>query len=205
MTKVKICGITNVEDASLAAGYGADMLGFNFYKNSPRYVDPDSAAAIIDSLNGMVENIGVFVNENVGRVREIADSIGLYAVQLHGDESPEYVSHLNGMTVIKAFRLGKGFQDSYIEDFNVDAILVDAFCADEYGGTGKTCDWETARQINSKFSKMFLSGGLDHDNVADAIRRVRPFAVDACSLLESEKGKKDAVKLQKFIEAAKSV
>jgi len=203
MTKVKICGITNLDDALLAARLGADMLGFNFYQNSPRFIDPQSAALIGKAVNSKVKKIGVFVNEDAARVREIAETAGLDAVQLHGDESPEYVTELAGITVIKAFRLGGGFYPALIDEFAVDSILVDAYCAGEFGGTGKICDWIAAKGIRSRSSKMFLSGGLSADNIVDAIRAVAPYAVDACSQLEAIKGKKDPAKLERFIALAK--
>jgi phosphoribosylanthranilate isomerase len=203
MTKIKICGITNIDDALLSVRLGADMIGFNFYENSPRYIEPSEAASIIQRLNGSVEKVGIFVNETVGRLREIVELARLDAVQLHGDESPVYVGELAGVKVIKAFRIDKDFNLTQLERFDVDAVLVDAYSADEFGGTGKTCDWTTAKKIAEKFPNMFLSGGLSAENVAAAVKQVKPYAVDACSLLETEKGKKDASKLEEFIAAAR--
>ena len=204
MTKVKICGITNLEDARLAVRFGADMLGFNFYRKSPRYIEPDKAAEIVVALPSNILNVGVFVNENSESVVDIAARANLHAVQLHGDESPDYVQKLRDIDVIKAFRISDGFDEKQLDEFNVDSILIDAFSVNEYGGAGVTCDWHISKRIADRFPKMFLSGGLSADNVQQAIKSVRPYAVDACSLLESSKGKKDAARLEAFLKAAKS-
>jgi phosphoribosylanthranilate isomerase len=203
ITKVKVCGITNFDDASAAADLGADMLGFNFYKGSPRYIEPTTALEIIDRLPASIEKIGVFVNERATTVCEVTRALGLNAVQLHGDESPEYLDQLNGSRIIKAFRISFDETEIAIGRYNADSILIDAFSRNEFGGTGKVCDWEIASRIARRFPKTILSGGLSPGNVKTAIIKVRPFAVDACSLLESEKGKKDHSKMKAFIEAAK--
>jgi phosphoribosylanthranilate isomerase len=205
MTKIKICGITNLEDAQLAMNLGADMIGFNFYKKSPRYIDPEKARMIIDMLSPNVENAGVFVNAPQQEVVRISKLARLDAVQLHGDESAEYIGGLNRLRVIKAMRLSPGYDFSTSEHSNVDSILLDAFSSNEYGGTGQTCDWKVAERVARGFPKVFLSGGLDADNVVEAITTVRPFAVDACSRLESTKGKKDPRKLEAFVSAVKQL
>jgi len=206
MTKVKICGITNLEDARHAANSGADALGFNFYEGSPRYIQPALAASIIQQLNGETLNIGVFVNEDLDNVSTIALSIGLDAVQLHGDEDPAYVEECNlrsGLPVIKVFRVGSSFSMGELTRYRPDAILLDTLSENGIGGTGKVFNWATAAKITGFFPKVYLAGGLSPENVGDAIRLVRPYAVDACSLLENAPGRKDSDKIGRFIVAAK--
>lgn len=204
MTKVKICGITNLEDALLSAKFGADALGFNFYEKSPRHISPESAREIIDQLPDGVLKVGVFVNEGLDNIVEIAHKTKLNAIQLHGEESPEFTNELKaktGLDMIKAFRVLKEFDVENTKKYDVDAILLDAYSPNEYGGTGETFDWEVAKRIEAK---LYLAGGLSPENVADAIRAVRPYAVDACSCLERSKGVKDRDKLERFIENAKA-
>jgi phosphoribosylanthranilate isomerase len=206
MTLVKICGITNLEDALLAARFGADALGFNFYERSPRYILPEKAREICAELPAEILKVGVFVNETPDKILEIAESVPLDAVQLHGDESADFVRKLkenfSGET-IKAFRVSESFQPEDVLKFNADAILLDAYSKQEYGGTGETFDWEMAKKVQAIFPKMYLAGGLSVENIKNAICNVRPFAVDSCSLLEKEKGLKDAEKLKDFIIAVK--
>lgn len=203
MTQVKICGITNLEDALLSQRFGADILGFNFYEKSPRYIEPRKAREIIEQLSTKVEKVGVFVNEAQEKVSQTVELCGLDAIQLHGDELPEYIDILDGIKIIKAFRLSPGVNTTMFANYKADSILLDALSSTGYGGTGQTCDWDLASDVAKTFPKVFLSGGLGADNVAEAIRTVRPYAVDACSRLESAKGKKDFEKLEKFIIAAK--
>jgi phosphoribosylanthranilate isomerase len=206
MTLVKICGITNLEDALLAARFGADALGFNFYERSPRYILPEKAREICTELPAEILKVGVFVNETPDKILQIAESVPLDAVQLHGDESADFVRKLkenfSGET-IKAFRVSESFQPEDVLKFNADAILLDAYSKQEYGGTGETFDWEMAKKVQAIFPKMYLAGGLSVENVKNAVFNVRPFAVDSCSLLEKEKGLKDAQKLKDFIIAVK--
>ena len=206
MTKVKICGITNLEDARHAVECGADALGFNFYKKSPRYITAKTAAAIIARLPDGVEMIGVFVNEEIDRTIDTAGIAGLDAIQLHGDETPEFVSEIaakTGLAVIKALRVSPTFDISDVAKYETDAILLDAFSVNQHGGTGKVFDWEIARAISETGRKLYLAGGLSTENVADAIMAVRPYAVDASSLLEISPGRKDHDKVAAFIAAAK--
>lgn len=202
MTKIKICGITNLEDARLSAKFGADALGFNFYEKSPRYIQPDRAREICAELPAEILKVGVFVNETLSKIIEIAEFVALDAVQLHGDESPEFVRDLkenfSGET-IKAFRVSENFRAEDVLKYNADAILLDAYSKHEYGGTGETFDWEMAKKVQKIFPKMYLAGGLSQDNLANAIHEVKPFAVDACSCLEIEKGRKHKVNLINFI------
>lgn len=206
MTKVKICGITNLEDALLSAKLGADALGFNFYKKSPRYILPEKAREIIDELPEKILKVGVFVNEQIEMILEIAQTAKLDAIQLHGDETQEFIFELKRKTnldVIKAFRVSPEFKPEDVLSYEVDAILLDAFSKNERGGTGEIFDWEIAKKVKNIFPKLYLAGGLSPENVADAIFRVEPFGVDACSCLEETKGKKDTQKLTDFFSAIK--
>ena len=206
MTKVKICGITSLDDARHAIECGADALGFNFYDKSPRYISSDGAKRIIGQLPDTIEIVGVFVNENIHRIIELADAVKLNTVQLHGDETPEFTSVVavkTGRSVIKAFRVSPDFTVSDLLEYETTAILLDAFSADQHGGTGKVFNWDIAREVAEAGRKLYLAGGLSAENVANAIAAVRPFAVDACSLLESEPGLKDHDKVAAFIVAAK--
>ncbi len=205
-TKVKICGITNLEDALMATEYGADDLGFNFYEKSPRYLTPERAKLIIAELPPKVVNVGVFVNESAERICEIARVAGLDAIQLHGDEDNEFIERVHNMSelpVIKAIRIGADFNPEDVVDCVAEAILLDKYSPRERGGTGETFDWTIARQIRGKFDRIYLAGGLDPENVTEAIREVQPYAVDVASGVESSPGKKDPKKVAAFIKAAK--
>lgn len=209
MTKVKICGVTNLDDAHAAIDAGADMLGVNFYLPSPRYITPDAARELVNSLkdSDSIEVIGVFVNETVDAVIDIAMLTGIDAVQLHGDESPSFCEELNtrdGLRVIKAVRTTEQFVPQDAQNYPVHAIMIDAFHRTLRGGTGQTVDFELARETSRLVPRLFLSGGLSPENVADAIRQVEPYAVDACSLLESTPGKKDAVRMRAFVAAVRN-
>lgn len=206
MTRVKICGITNLEDAISACELGADELGFNFYAESPRFITPQMAREIIGNLPPTVQKVGVFVNETQENVLRIAEAAGLDALQLHGDEDIDLVHLIRSSTaksVIKAVRSKPDIVPGEIEQYDVDAILIDSYSAEEYGGTGKQFDWEIARKISTRVDRIYLAGGLSYDNVGDAIRKVSPYAVDASSRLESAPGKKDREKVAAFIRAAK--
>ena len=196
--RVKICGVRTLEEAEAAVAAGADALGFNFWPKSPRYVSPDEAARIVAALPAFVTSIGVFVNEELDRVREIVSRVGLDAVQLHGEETPRYCLGVNNTRVIKAFRVGEDFDLDAILDYPVSAILLDAKVEGQYGGTGRRISWELAKEA-SRRATVILAGGITIDNVADAINSVRPFAVDACSGVESEPGRKDLIKLREFM------
>ncbi len=196
--KVKICGIRNLQEAECAVEAGADMLGFNFWPASPRYVSVDDAKPIIDRLPGGVSSIGVFVNEFPERIQEISLALGLSAIQLHGDESPETCRSLSALNVIKAMRVGKGFRVERIPEYAVDTVLLDASLNGSYGGTGLTFDWSVAARAKA-FAKIILAGGLKAENVAEAIRTVRPFAVDVCSGVEAAPGRKDIAKIKQFM------
>lgn len=207
MTKVKICGITNLEDAQLSAKFGADALGFNFYEKSPRYISPEKAREIIEKLPENVLKVGVFVNESLEKIVEIAETAKLDALQLHGEEPPEFARELKAKTnleIIKAFRVSPEFKPEDVLKYETDAILLDAYNPEEHGGTGETFDWEIAKKVQEIFPKMYLAGGLEHENIRQAIYETKPFAIDVCSSIEEKKGKKDKVKIINFLVKAKS-
>jgi phosphoribosylanthranilate isomerase len=206
MVKVKICGITNLDDALHAVEYGADALGFNFYEKSPRFITAADAGEIIAELPSSILKVGVFVNERIDAIAETIRTAGLDAVQLHGEELPSFVREIRedlGREVIKAFRVSPGFSAESVFDCGSDTILLDGFSTDAHGGTGETFDWSIAKRLSSRLN-LYLAGGLSADNVRMAISEVRPYAVDACSLLESAPGKKDPEKLRRFVAEAKS-
>ena len=197
--KIKICGITNAADATTAVRAGADALGFIFYRGSPRYVEPVRVAEIVAGLPPLVVPVGVFVNAAVDEVGEICEATGIQAAQLHGDESPSYCSKLD-RPVIKAFRVRDESWKSDAAAYGVGAVLLDTFAENRYGGTGLTFDW---RLVEDSPHRVILSGGLNPQNVAEAVRRVRPYAVDTGSGVEREPGRKDHEKIRAFVEAAR--
>lgn len=199
MTVVKVCGITNTEDAVAAVAAGAGALGFNFYPGSPRYVTAAQAAAIVAAVPAEVLKVGVFVNEPAERVAEIAREAGMDVAQLHGDETSEEVPE--GVRVWKAFRVNADFDVERLAAFPAEAFLLDTPTA-MYGGSGHTFDWSRARGAPGR---ILLAGGLDESNVRQAIEAVHPWGVDACSRLESAPGKKDHGRMARFIAAAHSV
>lgn len=207
MTKVKICGITNLQDALLSVKAGADALGFNFYEKSPRFILPEKTGKIVEWLPNEVMKVGVFVNETMENIVKTSKIAGLSAIQLHGDESPEFARQLmaeTDMEIIKVFRVSKDFRPEHVLEYEADAILLDAYSPKERGGTGEIFDWEIAASVQDLFPKMYLAGGLSSENVAQAVRIVRPYAVDVASGVESSPGKKDPIKVAAFIKAAKT-
>ncbi len=204
MTLVKICGITNLEDALACVDAGADMLGFNFYPRSPRYIVPSEARRITEQLPASVLSVGVFVNEeSPGRVEELASQAGVAGLQLHGDESASYCRALGGRLVIKALRVSPDFAVESATSCGTQAVLLDAYNKDLYGGTGDVFDWSAARRVRALVPQLFLAGGLGPDNVAESVRAVAPYAVDACSLLERAPGLKDARRVRAFVAAVR--
>ncbi len=200
--KVKICGITNWPDARRAIEAGADFLGFNFYTGSPRYIAPAKARRIVKRMPKRVGAVGVFVNESEEKMAEIARSVGLAQLQLHGDESPAMVRRLSrSFSVIKAVRARKSFRATQLGRFkDAKALLLDSFDAKQRGGTGKAFNWAAAGRVNGGV-KIFLAGGITPENVGAAIRITRPYAVDVCSGVEAKPGKKDAKRLKAFMRA----
>ncbi len=204
MAFVKICGITNLEDALLSVAAGADALGFNFYRPSPRYIEPLAAREIIDRLPGNVLTVGVFVNEATPEtVERISSNAGVAAVQLHGDESPEYCRALRGRYVIKVLTVRNDFEPHRALDYEVQAIMLDTFDPEMRGGTGRSIDWSVARKTRALVPKFFLAGGLSSENVQEAITAVDPYGVDACSALEISPGKKLPDRVAAFVKAAR--
>ena len=230
MVKIKVCGITNLEDAKLAVSFGAWALGFVFYKKSPRAVSPTKARNIIRELPPFVEPVGVFVNLKEGAVKEIADFCGLKTLQFHGDETPEYCQRFYRYKVIKAFRvepaslddeakshpvpqtfknhleggtvggIKRNFDISNLSSFPVSAYLFDAYQEGEFGGTGKTFNWE--KIAGKKLAKpVILSGGLNPQNIKEAIQTVNPYAVDVSSGVEKDPGKKSFQLIEEFFKA----
>jgi phosphoribosylanthranilate isomerase len=200
-TRVKICGITRAEDAAAAVELGAAALGFNFYPPSPRYVAPMAASEIIRRLPPFVTAVGVFAEESdAGRVAAMAREAGVIAVQLHAPVFPfpePGASPLDGFRVIRAVAIGEDFQPEQLKLFRAHAYLLDAYDPTLRGGTGKSFNWALAREAK-RFGPIILAGGLTPENVAQAIREVRPFAVDVASGVESGPGVKDHLKLRAF-------
>jgi phosphoribosylanthranilate isomerase len=196
--KVKVCGIRSLDEARAAQDLGVDALGFNFWEHSPRYITPDSAGEMIGSLSPFVACVGVFVNEDPTRVREFHLKSGLSAVQLHGDETPDYCRALAPIKSIKAFRIRAGFNPASVRAFPVAAILLDAGVSGKFGGTGESFDWRIALDVK-EYAHVILAGGLTFENVADAISRIRPAAIDVCSGIEAEPGRKDLGKMKRFM------
>jgi phosphoribosylanthranilate isomerase len=203
--RVKVCGIANPEDAQAAVEAGAHALGFVFYSASPRYVAPERAASIISELPPFVTTVGVFVNRSRGEVERVAEQARLYAVQLHGDESPRDCIGYR-IPVIKAFRPSPIDRFPDLALYPVSAVLMDAHVPGTWGGSGKTLDWHSlARHLESVSptvrARLILAGGLTARNVAEAVRIVRPFAVDICSGVEVSPGKKSHTLMKELIHA----
>jgi phosphoribosylanthranilate isomerase len=207
MTFVKICGITNLDDALAAVDAGADALGFNFYKPSPRYTTPHNAREIIEQLPESILTVGVFVNEeSPDDVRSIANEAGVRALQLHGDESPDYCRDLAAdHYVIKTFAVSDHFNLEFARTYKAEAIMLDTRDNSLRGGTGRVFDWSVAQNIRPLIPKLYLAGGLSPENVAEAVATVRPYAVDACSALEVSPGRKNNQRTRAFLEVVRSV
>ncbi|MFZ2154594.1 MAG: phosphoribosylanthranilate isomerase [Bradyrhizobium sp.] len=203
MTKIKICGITNLDDAMAAVDFGSDALGFVFFRESPRAISPQNAASIIAKLPAFTTTVGVFVDSPQDEIQKIVNMTGIDAIQLHGDEPPE--SCRLQRRVIKGIRVKslesleplKGYRDL------VSAFLLDTFAPHMPGGTGQVFNWDIAIEAKN-FGRIILAGGLTPENISEAIRKVRPYAVDVSSGVELAKGKKDHQKMRLFIERARS-
>ena len=200
MTRVKVCGITNSEDAFCAVRLGATALGFVFYEKSPRFVTPAEAGEIIRRLPPFITKVGVFVNAEADYLREAKDVAGFDVYQFHGDEPPGFCAAF-GEDYIKAVRVKDSDSLNAVKLYDTDAFLFDAYSPDAYGGTGENFSWDvlSGRKLWDKF--VILSGGLNSDNVRNAIRAVNPYAVDVSSGVESSPGIKDHTKLKQFMEA----
>ena len=213
MFEVKICGITSEEDAVAAARSGADAIGLNFFPQSPRYVAPDRARSIVSAIAGQVVTVGVFVNSDVRAIQETASKTPLDLIQLHGDESPDSICALQPRRVIRAYRYSQkraaGLRDYLKQCRDLKAlpaaVLLDAFHPAEFGGTGKTIDWLSLDGIRELLGDLpfILAGGMTPENVAQAIRKAAPDAVDVASGVESVTGKKDSPLMSEFVKNAK--
>jgi len=200
-TRVKICGVTRLEDAEQAVELGAAALGFNFYAPSPRYLEPGAARAIVRHLPPFATSVGVFANEtDAGRVISVARQAGATAVQLHGPGFPDLHELLSAFVLVLAVPVREGFKAEELGKFKPNAYLLDAFDPDRPGGTGKTFDWNAAREAK-RYGSIILAGGLTPANVGQAVRVVRPYAVDVASGVESSPGIKDPAKLRAFFAA----
>lgn len=202
MTRVKICGITNLKDARTAVNAGASALGFVFYKKSPRYILPAKAKKIIDALPPFVTPVGVFVNERQAVVHKVCRLTGITTVQFHGEETPAYCGRFKDYKVIKAFRVREGFNSIQVKQYQSGAFLFDTFQESLAGGTGKTFNWDLLK--GQKFAKPFiLSGGLNSGNVRQAIDALSPYAVDVSSGVEKSPGIKDHSLVNAFCQAVR--
>lgn len=201
--RVKVCGITRYEDARLALDAGAWAIGLVFHPPSPRYLSPESAAELLRRLPPETLAVGVFVDAPLLEVNAAVARIGLRGVQLHGDEPPEYAAAVRAEQVIKAFRVGPGFQVSRIDEYAGRMILLDAYQPGVPGGTGSTFDWSVAREAGRR-APVLLSGGLSSENVAEAVAAAQPAGIDVSSGVESSPGRKDPRKLRRFFEALRA-
>ena len=203
--QIKICGVTNANDARACVELGADMIGFNFYRKSPRYIDPAIARRIVDALPPRISAVGVFVDAHPAEICEIAQIAGIRCVQLHGNATPESCSELaHEFRVIRALSTGAQFEPEHTAAFPHCDVLIDAYHPVLKGGTGQTCDWSAARAAARYARCLILSGGLSSDNVGRAIAAVKPYAVDVCSGIESSPGVKDHRALEQFVSAARA-
>ena len=198
--KVKICGLTSVADARLATEAGADMIGLMFYDGSPRHIPLATAVDISRALSPFVLRVGVFVNPEEAQVVEAIAACGLNLLQFHGDETSDFCTQF-GLMSVKALRVRDAESLKQLENFNTDAFLLDAYSKSGLGGTGEKFNWDLAVAAQKNGKPIFLAGGLTPENVGDAVKQVRPFAVDVSSGVEFAPGKKDAGKVIAFIQA----
>ena len=204
MTRIKICGITNIDDALMSIDAGADALGFNFVPGTPRYLkDIKAAAKIIEQLPPFITTVGLFVNADPEVIQATADECYLDMLQLHGDESPQFCQGFN-RRVIKAVRVKDESSCSHLSDYRVSGYLLDTYVKGEMGGTGVAFDWHLAVKAK-QYGQIILAGGLNPDNVASAVKQVCPYGVDVSSRVEASPGRKDPVKVGAFIQNVKEV
>lgn len=201
--KIKICGITNHHDAKAAIDFGADMLGLNFYSGSPRYITPEKAAEIVNQLPGFIDIVGVFVNASVEQIHQTTKLCQLDWIQLHGDEDAQFCKSFlsHHVKTMKAIRVKDSSDIDKAESYLTDAILLDAFNPDKYGGTGLTFDWNI---IGDMCKRVFLAGGINPDNVASAVT-LGVYGIDVCSGVELEPGIKDHEKMKKLFKNIKQL
>ena len=196
MIRIKICGITNLPDAKFAIKYGANMIGLIFYKKSPRSVDIEKAKMIVKALRGEALFVGVFVNEDISYVNEVASVVGLNFVQLHGNELPSFCEKVD-FPVIKAFRVSANFNIDFVKKYKVQALLFDTYSKYCYGGTGKQFDWSIIKNFKTKIP-VILSGGINAGNIKQAIIKLSPFCIDINSGVELIPGVKDRTKIKEI-------
>lgn len=203
MVKVKICGITNYNDAKTSVDYGADLLGFIFYEKSPRYISPAAAKEIVRRLPPLIFRVGVFVNESREVITRIMEDCALDIIQFHGDEMPEDIQGYP-FRIIKAIRIMNESSLDKMDEFKAGMYLLDAYSDEKYGGSGSTFPWDVAIKAKEK-GIVILSGGLNPENIQDAVEIIKPYGVDASSGVESLPGKKDPHRLKDFITRAKGI
>ena len=203
ITKVKICGITNLKDAKCCVEAGADFLGFVFYKKSKRYLRPLSVKKIIEKLPKTVLKVGVFVNQTPAEVKKIAEICSLDLLQFHGDESPDYLKSFKACKTIKAFRLKERFSVTELKRYRQTLFLFDTFKKEAFGGTGEVFDWRLLLPLKKIKTPFIVSGGLTPGNVVPLIEKIQPFAVDVSSGVEVSPGKKDHRLVKSFIGAVR--
>jgi phosphoribosylanthranilate isomerase len=201
--KVKICGITNIDDALCAAQLGTEALGFIFVQSSPRYIAPNNARKIIQALPPFVVPVGVFANLAYNEILKIIDQTGVACVQLHGEEAPEQLAKYH-VPVYKSFRVDAGFNLEILRQYKGSAYLLDTKISGTPGGTGKTFDWEIAVKAKA-YGRIILAGGLTPENILDAVKIVQPYAVDVNSGIEERPGKKDQTKMKLLFDKLKHV
>lgn len=204
MTKVKICGITNLKDARACAAYGADFLGFIFYKKSKRCVSVDEAKSIIHALKPPVYKVGVFVDEDPRAVEKAALACGLDFLQFHGNEPPQYLGKFRKYKTIKAIRVLDYICPDEVKSYPHSLILFDTLKKNLYGGTGEAFDWKALEPVKKMKRPFIVSGGLTVENVGGLVQSIKPFAVDAASGVEKSPGQKDHALVKKFIESVKA-
>ena len=198
---IKICGVTTYDDAVSVIDAGATAIGFNFFSKSKRYINPVAAKEIAEKIRGKISIVGVFVDEELQSVKSIAAAVKLTYCQFHGSEEPEYVNTFPN--AIKSFRINDSLKNVYFDDYKAAAFLLDAYDEKEFGGTGKQFNWLLAREAN-EFGKIILAGGLNENNVSNAIEIVQPWGVDVSSGVEIEPGKKDKRKIEQFVQNARN-
>jgi phosphoribosylanthranilate isomerase len=206
MVKIKICGITNVEDAVWVANLGADYLGLVFAKESKRRINLEKAQEIVKQVPPYIKKVGLFINEEPQTVDEILSVCKLDLLQFHGEETPDYCNQFKTkVELIKAFRMKDKESLKQISQYDVDFYLLDTFVEGEYGGTGQSFNWDLALQAKQFGRPIFLAGGLNHDNVAAAIKKVQPYAVDVASGVESSPRRKSVELMQRFVDKVRKV
>ena len=205
MVRVKICGITNINDATNAVHFGADAIGFVFAK-SPRKISKEEASFIIKKLPPFVTSVALFVNEGVNKVKEICQFCNIHTIQFHGNETQDYLDQFTNFKIIKAIRIRDKTDILQLDSLQADAYLLDSYSKDKMGGTGKSFDWnfiKNSDKLSEKLDRVIIAGGLNPENVWEAIRLTKPFGVDTSSGVEASPGIKDKTLIQQFINAAK--